>query len=63
LLLLLLLLLPCPATAWLYNAPFAMGNVLRYVGEKYNRPETWITEFGTGVTGENTWTGNQVSTR
>jgi hypothetical protein len=38
-----------------------MGNVLRYVGEKYSRPETWITEFGTGITGENTWTGSQVS--
>uniref|UniRef100_A0A383WBJ0 Beta-glucosidase n=1 Tax=Tetradesmus obliquus TaxID=3088 RepID=A0A383WBJ0_TETOB len=45
---------------WLYNAPFAMGNVLRYVGEKYNKAETWITEFGTGITGENTWTGSQV---
>jgi hypothetical protein len=38
-----------------------MGNVLRYVGEKYNKAETWITEFGTGITGENTWTGNQAS--
>eukprot|EP00882_Tetradesmus_deserticola_P010669 GHRQ01011270.1.p1 GENE.GHRQ01011270.1~~GHRQ01011270.1.p1 ORF type:complete len:201 (+),score=48.16 GHRQ01011270.1:1079-1681(+) len=45
---------------WLYNVPFAMGNVLRYVGEKYNRQETWITEFGTGITGEGAWTGNQV---
>lgn len=52
---------PVPAE-WLYVTPFALGNLLRYVGERYGKPETWVMEFGTGINGESTWTGDQVIT-
>lgn len=45
---------------WLLSTPFALGGVLSYVGERYDKPETWVTEFGTGITGENAWQGDQV---
>eukprot|EP00775_Hariotina_reticulata_P004622 gene4622-4876_t len=38
--------------------PSSLGGILRYVGQRYNKPETWVTEFGTGITDENKWTGN-----
>lgn len=40
--------------------PSSLGGILRYVGLRYNKPETWVTEFGTGINGENMWTGDAV---
>eukprot|EP00775_Hariotina_reticulata_P004624 gene4624-4878_t len=43
---------------WLLKVPSSLGGILRYVGQRYNKPETWVTEFGTGINDENKWTGD-----
>jgi hypothetical protein len=48
------------SAVWLLKAPSSLGGILRYVGLRYNKPETWVTEFGTGINDEHKWTGDAV---
>lgn len=41
--------MPCLLCHRLYAAPGALGGVLTYVGQNYNKLETMVTEFGTNV--------------
>lgn len=41
-------------------APLALGRTLEYVGARYGRPETWVSEFGTNIPGEDKWPEDAV---
>jgi hypothetical protein len=52
---------PCnPARLLATAAPLALGRTLEYVGRRYSKPETWISEFGTNIPGEDGWPANTV---
>jgi beta-glucosidase len=37
---------------WLYDSPSGLRDMLRWISERYKRPEMWITENGFAVKGE-----------
>lgn len=53
----------CDLLCRLYAAPGALGGVLTYVGLNYDKLETWVTEFGTNVKGEEDMSNEEVRHR
>lgn len=45
---------------WLFNVPFGFKALLKYIDEKYNRPDIIITENGWSVKGEENMTMDQI---
>jgi len=45
---------------WLYNAPWSIGRMLRYLDTRYGRPEIWVLENGFCEKGEGQRTGTAV---
>jgi beta-glucosidase len=37
---------------WLYDTPSGLRDMLKWVSERYKRPEVWVTENGFAVKGE-----------
>lgn len=42
---------------WLYNVPWSIGRMLRYMKERYDNPYIWVLENGISEKAESSRTG------